>query len=52
MVTLDEMMDKLSPQDRERVEARAKELIAEEKSLRDLREARQTAKAHAMKAVG
>ncbi len=48
IVTLEEMMDRLSPRDRERVEERARELIAEERSLRDQRKSRQTAKARAM----
>ena len=40
MVTLDEMMDRLSPEDREIVEREAKALIAEELSLQALRKAR------------
>ncbi len=39
--TLDEMMNALAPQSRARVEARAKELVAEEMSLRDVRAALQ-----------
>ncbi len=38
--TLDEVMLELSPEDRAEVEARARELIAEEMSLRELRKAR------------
>ncbi len=39
MTTLTERMDKLSPERRKKVEERAKALIAEEMSLRDLRKA-------------
>jgi hypothetical protein len=38
-VTLDDMMRRLAPDRRRKVEARAAELIAEEISLRDLRKA-------------
>jgi DNA-binding XRE family transcriptional regulator len=38
-VPLDEVMKKFTPTQRERVEARAKELIEEELTLRDLRQA-------------
>lgn len=41
MITHDEYMKKLSPEDRETVLAMAKELIAEEKSLREIRKARE-----------
>lgn len=37
--TLEQVMAKLSPQRRKRIEARAAQLIAEERSLRDLRHA-------------
>ncbi len=37
----EELMADLSPERRKRIEARAAGLIAEEKSLRDLRQARQ-----------
>lgn len=40
MTTLDQMMERLPPERRARVEARAAELIAEEMTLRDLRKAR------------
>ena len=53
IVTLDEMMDRLSPRDRERVEERARELIAEDlKASRDSQKARQTAKVHAVDVSG
>src|SRR5262245_38775834 len=39
MKTYEEMLEKLTPAQRKKVQARAKELIAEEKSLRDLRQA-------------
>lgn len=41
MTTLREMMDSLPVERRERVEARAQELIAEERTLQDLRKARE-----------
>lgn len=40
MTTHDEYMQKLSPERRAKIEARAKELIAEEMTLRELRKAR------------
>ena len=43
MTTLTERMDKLPPDRRREVEQRAKVLIAEEMSLRDLRGARRPA---------
>lgn len=41
MKTHDEYMQKLSPERRAKVEARAKELIAEEMTLKELRKARE-----------
>lgn len=41
MTTLRDMMDSLPAERRERVEARAQELIAEERTLQDLRKARE-----------
>ena len=41
MITHDDYMKKLSAEDREKVLAMAKELIAEEKSLREIRRARE-----------
>jgi len=41
MITHDDYLKKLSPEDRERVLAMTKELIAEEKSLREIRKARE-----------
>ena len=41
MTTHDEYMQKLSPGRRAKIEARAKELIAEEMTLRELRKARE-----------
>ena len=41
MSTLDERLDGLSPSRRQRIEERARDLIAEEMSLRDLRTARE-----------
>ena len=40
MTTLTERLDKLPPTRRKKVEARARELVAEEMSLQDLRKAR------------
>ncbi len=39
MTTLEEKLNKIDPARRRKIEARAKELIAEEMSLRDLRQA-------------
>ena len=50
--TYEELMAELSPQRRARVEARTAELIAEEKSLRDLRQARQLTQQHMAKKLG
>lgn len=41
MITHDEYMKKLSEEDRQKVLAMAKELIAEEKTLRQIRRARE-----------
>src|SRR5690242_159295 len=50
--TYEELMAQLSPDRRARVEARTAELIAEEKSLRDLRQARQLTQQHMAKKLG
>jgi len=50
--TYEELMADLSPERRKRVEARAAELIAEEKSLRDLRQARQLTQQRMAKRLG
>ena len=50
--TYEELMTELSPERRARVEARTAELIAEEKSLRDLRQARQLTQQHMAKKLG
>jgi len=50
--TYEELMSELSPERRARVEARTAELIAEEKSLRDLRQARQLTQQHMAKKLG
>lgn len=50
--TYEELMAELSPDRRARVEARTAELIAEEKSLRDLRHARQLTQQHMAKRLG
>ncbi len=50
--THDELMAELSPERRKRVDARAAELIAEEKSLRDLRQARQLTQQRMAKRLG
>ena len=47
MTTLTERIDKLPTERRRKVEERAKTLIAEEMSLRDLRKARRPADIHA-----
>ena len=48
----DELMAELSPERRKRVDARAADLIAEEKSLRDLRQARQLTQQRMAKRLG
>jgi transcriptional regulator with XRE-family HTH domain len=50
--TYEELMAELSPDRRARVRARASELIAEEKSLRDLRQARQLTQQRMAKRLG
>jgi transcriptional regulator with XRE-family HTH domain len=50
--TYEELMAELSPARRRRVEARAAELIAEEKSLRDLRQARHLTQQSMAKKLG
>jgi DNA-binding XRE family transcriptional regulator len=51
-VNVNEIIRKLSPAERKKVEARAAELIAEEMSLRDLRKARKLTQARVAKALG
>lgn len=50
--TYEQLLADLSPQRRKRVEARAAQLIAEEQSLRDLRQARQLTQQHMAKRLG
>ena len=50
--TYEELMAELTPERRARVEARTAELIAEETSLRDLRQARQLTQQHMAKKLG
>ena len=50
--THEQLMAGLSPQRRRRVEARAAQLIAEEQSLRDLRQARRMTQQHMAKRLG
>lgn len=50
--TYEELMAELSPERRARVKAHASELIAEEKSLRDLRQARQLTQQRMAKRLG
>jgi DNA-binding XRE family transcriptional regulator len=49
--TLKAMMDRLSPEQQERVEARAAELLAEELTLRDLRKALKLTQDHMAKTL-
>jgi transcriptional regulator with XRE-family HTH domain len=51
-VNVNEIIRKLSPSERKKVERRAAELIAEEMSLRDLRKARKLTQARVAKALG
>ncbi|MFZ3202215.1 MAG: helix-turn-helix domain-containing protein [Candidatus Acidiferrales bacterium] len=51
-VNVNEIIRKLNPAERKKVEARAAELIAEEMSLRDLRKARKLTQARVAKALG
>lgn len=50
--TYEELMAELTPERRKRVETRAAELIAEEKSLRDLRQARHLTQQRMAKRLG
>lgn len=50
--TLEQVMAELSPQRRKRIEARAAQLIAEERSLRDLRHAQRLTQQHMAKRLG
>jgi len=51
-VNVNEIIRKLSPAERKKVEARAAELTAEEMSLRELRKARKLTQARVAKALG
>jgi transcriptional regulator with XRE-family HTH domain len=51
-VNVNEIIRKLSPAERKKVEDRAAELIAEEMSLRDLRKARKLTQARVAKTLG
>jgi transcriptional regulator with XRE-family HTH domain len=51
-VNVNQIIRKLSPAERKKVEARAAEIIAEEMSLRDLRKARKLTQARVAKALG
>src|ERR1700690_4568225 len=51
-VNVNEIIRKLSPAERKRVEDRAAEIIAEEMSLRDLRKARKLTQARLAKTLG
>ena len=51
-VNVNEIIRKLSPAERRKVEDRAAEIIAEEMSLRDLRRARKLTQARVAKALG
>ena len=51
-VNVNDKIRKLSPARRKKVEARAKELIAEEMTLRDLRKARKLTQVRMAKALG
>jgi transcriptional regulator with XRE-family HTH domain len=50
--TLEELLAELSPAQRKRVEARAKELEVEEKTLRDLRQAQRLTQQHMARKLG
>ena len=50
--TIEQLMAELSPERRKRVEARAAQLIAEEQSLRDLRQALRLTQQHMAKRLG
>ena len=49
---VNEVIRKLNPADRKKVEDRAAEIVAEEMSLRDLRKARKLTQARVVKALG
>lgn len=51
-VNINEIIRKLSPSERKKVEDRAAEIIAEEMSLRDLRKARKLTQARVAKRLG
>jgi DNA-binding XRE family transcriptional regulator len=51
-VNVNEIIRKLSPSQRKKVEDRATEIVAEEMSLRDLRKARKLTQARVAKALG
>jgi DNA-binding XRE family transcriptional regulator len=51
-VNINEIIRKLKPSERKKVEERAAELIAEEMSLRDLRKARKLTQARVAKSLG
>ena len=51
-VNVNEIIQKLSPAERKKVEDRAAEIIAEEMSLRDLRKARKLTQARLAKTLG
>ncbi len=51
-VNVNEIIRKLNPAERKKVEARAAKLIAEEMSLRDLRKARKLTQARVAKVLG
>lgn len=51
-VNVNEVIRKLSPADRKKVEDRAAEIVAEEMSLRDLRKARKLTQARVAKTLG
>jgi DNA-binding transcriptional regulator YiaG len=51
-VNVNQIIRKLSPAERKKVEARAAEIIAEEMSLRDLRRARKLTQARVAKMLG
>lgn len=51
-VNVNEIIRKLSPSERKRVEGRAAEIIAEEMSLRDLRKARKLTQVRVAKRLG
>lgn len=52
MITLTDRMDKLPPSRRKKIEERARALIAEEMSLRDLRKARKQTQVRVAKKLG